>query len=100
MIHDTYTIDGVVYEVVFDGRQELLPERPSKASDTWESPNRTYTRTGLHTNAVKIEKRLQTDLWLKSLGLDKPEKEVQSVPLTDEQLDLLEDTTNPAMEKS
>lgn len=91
MIGDTLIIEGEAYEVVFDGRQELLPERPSKTTDTWEAPNRAYNRTGNHTNEVKMLKKVKTDLWLQSLGLDKPEKEVQPVALTDEQLNLLAD---------
>lgn len=90
MIHDTLSINGIEYEVVFDGRQELLPERPSKPSDTWESSNRLYNRTGNHTNEVKTQKKLKTDLWLASLGLDKPEKVIQAVPLTDEELYILD----------
>lgn len=33
-------------EVVWSGRMELLPPRPTKPSDTWQPPRRLYNKNG------------------------------------------------------
>ena len=33
-------------EVIWSGRMELLPPRPTKPSDTWQPPRRLYNKNG------------------------------------------------------
>lgn len=40
------TIDGVDYEVVWDGGEGLVPDRVTKDTGFWEAAPRMYNRTG------------------------------------------------------
>ncbi|HVI40365.1 MAG TPA: hypothetical protein VM577_06870 [Anaerovoracaceae bacterium] len=43
-VGDEVVIDGVAYEVVFDGSGELLGERDTKTTGVWTPPKRLYNK--------------------------------------------------------
>lgn len=43
-IGDKVVDDGVEFEVVWDGTRDLIGDRPSRASDSWEPPKRIYIK--------------------------------------------------------
>lgn len=55
MIGDIIISNGIEFEVVFDGRQELLAPRDTAPSIIWRPKReaRKYTKTGKHSKLLK-----------------------------------------------
>lgn len=53
-----------LYDVVFDGTQELLPERPTRTSSIWlgsKDAPRKYNKTGKHTDNPEFWTKTQVE---------------------------------------
>lgn len=57
MIGDTFVLDSVEYEVIWNGGEGLIGDRPTLNTGVWEPPLRMYNKTGKHTKEAKEAKK-------------------------------------------
>lgn len=59
-IGDNVISDGIEFEVIWDGGEGLIPERPTKITGFWSAPKRIYNKSSDYWTKPRI-KRLKEE---------------------------------------